>query len=139
MPRRLLTLSLLAGAILAGCGDGTGPGVGARNAKAISAAADYSCAIDGENKLWCWGAGGLGRLGNGDTLDSRIPVAVVGGHSVKQLTAGSFHSCALTSGGQAWCWGTNFTGVLGIGSITGPEPTPVLVTGGHNFKSLSAG
>ena len=76
---------------------------------------------------------------NGDLLEAQFetsftteslppPVASVG--------AGSIHSCGLTVTGDAYCWGFNDFGQLGDGSTTG-SPTPVLVSGGIRFSSIS--
>lgn len=133
-----LAVTLLA-AVLTACGDAAGPGGGRGSATLVAAAADYACAVDSLGQAWCWGAGSLGQLGNGDTLDSRVPLRVTGGHVADQISAGDFHACLLTPVGEAWCWGTNFTGVIGTGGITGREPVPLRVAGGHRFSSLSAG
>ncbi len=39
---------------------------------------------------------------------------------------------------DAYCWGWNFHGQLGAGMVTIQEPTPLQVTGGHTFQSVSA-
>ena len=35
---------------------------------------DFSCAIEEDRTLWCWGLGSDGQLGNGDTQSSSVPV-----------------------------------------------------------------
>ncbi|HXI20967.1 MAG TPA: hypothetical protein VNH46_07780, partial [Gemmatimonadales bacterium] len=126
-------------AALAACGDAAGPGQLPSTRVLVAAAADYSCAVDTLGRAWCWGSGREGQLGSGDSLDAGSPVPVVGGLRFAQLSTGDYHACGLTEAGQAWCWGTNFTGVLGIGQVTGREPVPRAVVGGHTFVSLSAG
>jgi hypothetical protein len=68
-----------------------------------------------------------------------------------QVTGGDVHSCGLTSDQQAYCWGYAETGQLGTGSTSGPESCigaqgpfpcstrPAAVTGGHQFRQISAG
>jgi alpha-tubulin suppressor-like RCC1 family protein len=136
---RSLRLRVLLPLAAAACGDGSGPDIGHRGARQVVAAADYACAVDLPGQAWCWGAGNLGQLGTGDTLGSRVPRPVAGSLIVSRITAGDFHACALTRAGEPWCWGTNFTGVLGIGSVTGREPLPLKVGGGHSFTAISAG
>ena len=85
----------------------------------ISAGGDFSCASLSNGSAKCWGAGGKGRLGNGDTTDQSSPVDVVGlpqGASV--IDAGEFHACAITNTGLAKCWGTNDYGQVGDGSMS---------------------
>ena len=42
----------------------------------VSAGSDHTCALASDNKAYCWGAGGSGRLGNGTTTNSSTPVAI---------------------------------------------------------------
>jgi alpha-tubulin suppressor-like RCC1 family protein len=54
------------------------------------------------------------------------------------ITAGQNHSCGLTPTGDVYCWGYNDFGQLGNGTNTFSN-TPVLVSGGLSFRSVSAG
>ena len=60
------------------------------------------------------------------------------------ISAGSFHTCALDPAGRPWCWGYNQNGALGNGrppSDNGEyyNATPVAVTGGRSFTTISSG
>ena len=68
--------------------------------------------------------------------------------SFRQVSTSSSHSCGVTTSDVAYCWGSNDIGELGTGSTTGPETCglinpcstrPVAVTGGLNFRQVSAG
>lgn len=50
------------------------------NGKTIVAvsASGVACALSDEPHLYCWGSGSSGKLGNGGTANSLVPVAVVG-------------------------------------------------------------
>ena len=39
----------------------------------------HTCGVTTDNRAYCWGVNGNGRLGDGTTGDRRTPVAVVGG------------------------------------------------------------
>jgi alpha-tubulin suppressor-like RCC1 family protein len=85
----------------------------------------------------CWGNGSFGRLGNNSTSNSNSPVPVSGlTANMVAVAAGAVHTCALETSGEAKCWGLNGSGRLGDGSTT-DRLTPVTVSGGHTFTSLS--
>lgn len=112
---------------------------------AIALGAAHSCAIaDGD--VYCWGSGGHGQLGNGDTADSSVPVAVDssawGETPVDAIGAGHRHTCAI-AGGSAYCWGNGGRGQLGNSGYAN-SPTPVAVNttnvpGGAPFSAITGG
>jgi regulator of chromosome condensation (RCC1) repeat-containing protein len=57
----------------------------------------HVCGIGADANAYCWGTGGSGQLGNGDTADWAIPVPVDAPPAVKftQLALGGSHTCAL--------------------------------------------
>jgi alpha-tubulin suppressor-like RCC1 family protein len=83
----------------------------------------------GAPHAYCWGAGASGRLGNGGTADSAVPVSAgLDDQNVTAVAAGRYTSCAVASGG-AYCWGGNgVDGALGNGA-TSDSTTPVGVKG----------
>jgi len=125
---------------------------GGRTFTSLSVGAWHTCGLTASGEVYCWGSNYYGQLGNGSMDTSAVPVAVTGGLTFAALSVGGFHTCALTAAGEAYCWGINRNGELGLGSDTGPNqcatatpfpypcsPTPLAVTGGLSFATLSAG
>jgi len=76
----------------------------------------------------CWGLNDYGQLGDGSTVDSSVPVDVVGINDAKSISGGYWHTCALLSSGAVKCWGSGLHGELGNGSNT-DSSVPVDVVG----------
>jgi len=114
--------------------------------KQSSASFYHSCAIALNGRAYCWGSGNSGKLGNGSTASSRVPVAVntsgvLAGKTIKQISAGENHTCAIASDNRAYCWGSNKNGQLGNGS-TADSNVPVAVNmsgalAGKTIKQMS--
>jgi alpha-tubulin suppressor-like RCC1 family protein len=118
----------------------------------VSAGSYHTCGLATSGAAYCWGSNGGGELGNGSRTDNSTPVPVAGVLRFTALTVGGAHTCGLVADGKAYCWGSNWLGDEGrsvggqLGTVTGEicegaacSTTPVPVTGGHSFKSLSAG
>lgn len=105
----------------------------------------FGCALTTDGLLYCWGSGSSGKLGNGGTASSAVPVAVtmsgaLAGKTAKTLTLGDDHACVLASDDLAYCWG--YAGTLGNGT-TGSSSLPVAVTmagalAGKTFKQVTS-
>ena len=86
------------------------------------------CAI-ADSKVYCWGNGTSGLLGNGSTAHTTVPVAVdrtrLNG-TVTDISMGGMAACAI-AGGKAYCWGNGTNGQLGNGTTVTNSPVPVPV------------
>ena len=106
---------------------------------AISTGWGHTCVL-ADGRAYCWGSNKRGQLGNNNTTNSSVPVAVdtsgvLHNKKVTAISAGGFHSCVIVDG-RASCWGKDYRGELG-NNRTGKSKVPVAVdTSGvlHNKK-----
>lgn len=91
----------------------------------------HSLAVTESGTVYAWGSGAQGKLGNGGTADSSVPVAVnasgvMSGKTIVGIAAGAHHSLAFASDGTVFAWGDNVFGQLGNGTGT-DSSVPVVV------------
>lgn len=82
----------------------------------------FTCGLSTAGKAWCWGGGLGGQLGNGQSTNSTVPVAVSGDHVFRVLATSLYAdlTCGQKGDGSLWCWGQGFA--YGVG---GPAAAPV--------------
>jgi hypothetical protein len=159
--RRRAAIGALGGLLIfAGVAGGLPPGAVAEQASQPAAAAaggvdvgkDHTCALLTTGNVRCWGFGGLGALGYGnsnvigddETPAAAGPVALGVGRTATAVVTGDFHSCALLDDKSVRCWGFGGDGRLGyanINSIGDDEPASAAgpVDLGGPAKTISAG
>lgn len=71
------------------------------------------------SRIYSWGSGAAGQLGNDRTLDCSIPqkVLVPEWELIVSVSAGKLTSTAITVYGELYAWGSNFCGELGTGDM----------------------
>ncbi len=94
------------------------PGMPQLLAGRLDAGSSHTCIVDDGSRVRCWGAGGTGQLGYGNTNhigDTEHPstagvVDLGPGVRVVSVAAGSGHTCAIADDSAVRCWGLGFGG-----------------------------
>ncbi len=102
----------------------------------LAAGNSQSVALASDGTIYAWGWNMYGQLGNGTTVDTRIPVAVkvtgtpMAGKVIAQVAASNAHTLAVASDGTVYDWGWNQYGQLGNNTTTNSSvPVAVQTTG----------
>ena len=95
----------------------------------VSAGDQRTCVLSPRGKTECWG------------YDDRFQPGplTMGDVRLRTLSTGADHACGLAPHGAAFCIGSNRHGQLGDGSTSSQYETPAPVSGGLEFRSISAG
>jgi alpha-tubulin suppressor-like RCC1 family protein len=121
--------------------------VGGLGFPSVSAGGYHSCGLTTTGVAYCWGGNWYAQVGIPETYGwaQPVPVQVSGGLTFSSLAAGGAFNCALAPAGATYCWGLNDVGALGstpTGETCSTLPcssTPLPVSGGHSFTSITAG
>jgi len=110
---------------------------------------DFSCAIDTQGRVKCWGRNAYGQLGIGAVDDrgdaagemgDNLPYVDLGtGRTATSLAAGYAHACAILDNNRVKCWGLNDWGQLGLGDIDDRSDGPGEMGDNLAFVNLGAG
>ncbi len=87
------------------------------------------CAIDTNQKLWCWGQNSHGKSGTGiydSVIKTPMRVLIDDNESVVDVAIGNDHKCALTESSRLYCWGNNNYGQALL-PHTGSTAIPTLI------------
>jgi alpha-tubulin suppressor-like RCC1 family protein len=104
----------------------------------IDAGFQHTCGVTTDHKIFCWGYGGIGQIGDGEKKIRFAPRQVAGTVSFDRVSGGGGQTCAEASDNRAYCWGSNENGGIGDGTFT-PRLVPTVVGGGLRFTQVSAG
>jgi alpha-tubulin suppressor-like RCC1 family protein len=106
----------------------------------VSGGYGHSLGVRSNGTAWAWGSNGVGRLGDGTTVDKSSPVSVIGGFTDWcQVSGSSSHSLGVRCDGTAWAWGCNSSGRLGDGTTTNRSSPASVVGGFTDWCQVSAG
>ncbi len=117
-----------------------------KHIKQISVGDYHMTALDNNGRLYAWGDGKYGQLGNNDAASSAVPVAVstsgvLGGVVLTEASASRANTVALGSNGKIYAWGRNADGQLGTGSKANVDalvPVETNMSGALAGKTVTA-
>lgn len=107
------------------------------NWKQVAAGDYHTSALQTDGSLWAWGLNANGRLGNGTTQRSPVPIAIQPQITWLALTAGGRRTMALQPDGSLWAWGEGYFG-LGDGSFL-DRTRPVKIGTNLNWTDVQIG
>ncbi len=84
---------------------------------AVACGQQHTVALDDVGRVWAWGAGRDGQIGDDELQDTPRAVRVIDDQGsplsqVQAVAAGRYHSLALKDG-TVWAWGANNYGQIG--------------------------
>lgn len=97
------------------------------------------CGLASNGGTYCWGWNAYGQLGINSTTQTNAPAIRAGANNYRDVAAGYDHSCAIRDNGAGYCWGWNLIKQLAVLSLNIYEDTPMAITGGLTFTSITAG
>lgn len=82
----------------------------------VAVGSNFMYGLSSSGKVFSWGHGELGRLGNGKG-EQKVPepIELLADKKIVSLAAGRDFGLAVSSDGRVWGWGKNDAGQLGIG------------------------
>lgn len=89
---------------------------GVTNVRAVAIGDFHACALGEDQRVRCWGWGGYGAFGAGETVEPQ-PVEARLGAGAEAIAGGGRNVCAVSDGG-VFCWGLRDDGRVGDGLVT---------------------
>jgi hypothetical protein len=113
---------------------------GGTNWRSITAGNFHNAAIKTDGTLWTWGFGTSGQNGDNTNITRSSPVQTIsGGTNWRSVSVGGRHTVSIKTDGTLWTWGFGTSGQLGNNVATNRSSPVQTISGGANWKSVSAG
>src|SRR5262245_31949602 len=119
-----------------GKGDDTGddtPGAWS----SVSSGLDFSCAIAGDQTLWCWGYNNNGELGDSTQTERDRPVPIAGTSRWQWIATGWYHGCGIQSDQKIYCWGLDNYGALASGTTPTTRTAPTAIVDDSQWSEVA--
>ncbi len=108
---------------------------GLRNIVQVAGGANVAYAVDRDGRVWAWGRGAGGALGDGDIADHvrAKPIRVTGLPKIRRVSAFGLMGHAIDTKGRLWAWGSGAPAAETPGRpVRIPLPAPALDVSGHH-------
>lgn len=111
----------------------------------LSMGTTHGCFINSQSRLFCFGSGGEGQIGNGQRSQTDKPVEISSLGEVISVdmhgsVMGDNNTCAVTKLGKVFCWGSNTYGILAKDSYDlGMSEKPVEIPDVSGAKQVVVG
>ena len=113
---------------------------GGTNWRSVSVGRVHTASTKTDGTLWSWGYGGRGQLGNNAVTSTSSPIQTISGGTNWRTVSASFNHIASTkTDGTLWLWGSGNDSQLGNNDITNRSSPVQTISGGTNWRSVSAG
>jgi alpha-tubulin suppressor-like RCC1 family protein len=103
----------------------------------IEAGPAATCGLMKGGVVYCWGET---RAITDDVANTTVPHRIPTELRFIQISVGSNHTCGVTADQRGYCWGgNNRKGWFGSSDLWDGSSTPLLISGNHRWKEVSAG
>jgi uncharacterized repeat protein (TIGR02543 family) len=109
----------------------------------------HSLSVTTSGRVFAWGEGGAGALGDGTTTNRNRPTLISftglqSGETIQSIEGGGQHSLAVTTSGRIYAWGLNNFGQIGNGQSLTIQTIPEMISftglqSGETIQSIGAG
>jgi len=110
----------------------------------LSVGRQHVCGIrDNDSRILCWGIGGDGRLGDGNTESHVVsnPTLTTDSSAYLSVSCGYEHTCGIRKNdSRILCWGNGYEGRLGDGNTASHDVgNPNVTTDTSSYTSIDVG
>ena len=113
--------------------------VGLSGVVSLSSTNFHNCAVTSSARVWCWGMGQRGEIGNGANSSVRKPTLVAGPLRAKSVSMFGNGACAIDLAGLGVCWGRGEAMQLGNGTTAATNVPGAAVQSTEPFLMLAGG
>jgi len=104
----------------------------------VAGAVWHTCAIKGDQHLWCWGRNETKQIDPTSPAIELDTPTQVGTDTWSSISASYFHTCGIRTDQSLWCWGEDGSGQLGDGNAN-QLPSSAMVNVAGKWNAVATG